>query len=275
MSPLRLTLVQTDIIWENPSANIELLIPQLDALQGQTDVAVLPEMFSTGFTMQPVRQAETVEGNTLTALRQLARRTRIAIAGTFVCQDEGRYYNRAFFLTPDNESFYYDKRHLFRMGGEHEVYTPGQTHTIVEYKGWKILLQVCYDLRFPVWSRNTDNAYDLALYMANWPTARQAVWDTLLAARAIENQCYVAGVNRVGADGHGVTHAGGSRLIDFKGTQPHPDIPAGEAQLLTLSLSMDALLRFREKFPAYKDADAFITTSATTEVVPNITTGKP
>lgn len=255
---MKISIVQTDICWENKSANLQLIQHQLQALSGHTDLVVLPEMFSTGFSMQAEKMAEPPEGPTLTTLRQWSADYQVAIAGSYLATAPSTttYYNRAFFITPNGESHYYDKRHLFSMGSENKHFTPGSQRPIIHYRGWNICLLICYDLRFPVWSRNTDNAYDLLLYVANWPAARRRAWDTLLPARAIENLAYVVGVNRTGTDGNQLFYNGGSAVYSPKGEQLTA-IPDSTASTATIELSLDTLRHFRQKFPAWKDADPF------------------
>ena len=212
---MRVTLLQTDIVWEDKQENLRLLREKLIKLRGVAEIVVLPETFSTGFSMDSRRLAEPVSGETITLLRQWAAEFQFAIAGSYIACDEKAdanknavpspdksYYNRAFFLTPEGEAYYYDKRHLFRMGQETEHFTAGSQRSVISYRGWNILLLVCYDLRFPVWSRNVNNEYDLLIYVANWPVPRRRVWDILLQARALENISYVCGVNRIGTDGN-------------------------------------------------------------------------
>lgn len=269
-NPLRISILQTDIAWEEKQENLRRLHEELEKLHGETDLVVLPETFSTGFSMDTARLAEPTDGATITTLRQWAAAYQCAIAGSYVACDESdrkgqagetpRYYNRAFFLTPEGEAHFYDKRHLFRMGNETEHFTPGNRREIISYRGWNILLLVCYDLRFPVWSRNTDNAYDLLIYVANWPAARRRVWDVLLQARALENICYVCGVNRTGHDGNQLAHDGGSAIYSPKG-ETLLRLPDHEAGSGTTALSFQALQSFRKKFPAWKDADRFVISS--------------
>ena len=179
-----------------------MLRKKLETLCGTTEVVILPEMFSTGFSMNSKELAEPVSGETITTLKQWATEFQLAIAGSYIASDKGEYFNRAFFLTPAETDHYYDKRHLFRMGQESEHFSAGNGRVIIPYHGWNICLLVCYDLRFPVWSRNVNNEYDLLVYVASWPVQRRQAWDVLLRARAIENMCYVCGVNRIGTDGH-------------------------------------------------------------------------
>lgn len=253
---MRITLLQTDLVWEDKQANLRLLHDQLQTLRGTTEIVVLPEMFSTGFSMDTSRLAEPMNGPTLSLLREWASTYSVALCGSFMVEEEGNYYNRAFFITPENEVYQYDKRHLFRMGAESEHFSPGSHRTIVSYRGWNICLQVCYDLRFPVWSRNIHNTYDLLIYVANWPASRSLVWNILLCARAIENQCYVCGVNRIGTDHSGLVHHGESKLYSPLG-KPLLELPTNEPSVATCEISLDSLHSFRQKFPAWKDADPF------------------
>ena len=256
---LRISLLQTDIEWENKSANLCSLREHLEGLRGKTDIAILPEMFSTGFGMRPETLAEPWQGETVATLKQWAADYGIALAGSYIALDNilpARYANRAFFLTPQGDEHYYDKRHLFRMGGEDKHFQAGSARPIVRYKGWNILLLVCYDLRFPVWSRNAGNAYDLLIYVANWPAARRQAWDILLQARALENLSYVCGVNRTGTDGYGIPHNGGSKVVSYHG-KVLASIPDGQEGIATTSLDYTALQTFRKRFPAWMDADTF------------------
>lgn len=253
---MRISLIQTDIVWENKKENLRLVRRKLEALRGTTEVVVLPEMFSTGFSMSSKELAEPADGETLTSLKQWAAEFGLAIAGSYMASDKGRYYNRAFFLTPEGDEYYYDKRHLFRMGQESRHFSAGTHRLTFSYLGCNICLLVCYDLRFPVWSRNTDNGYDLLIYVASWPASRRQAWDILLRARAIENICYVCGVNRVGTDGHRLVYDGGSALYSFKG-ELLADIPDNTEDVVTASIDLPALHAFREKFPVWKDSDSF------------------
>lgn len=253
---MRISLIQTDIVWENKQENLRLLRRKLEKLCGTTEVVVLPEMFSTGFSMNSRTLAEPANGETITTLKQWAAEFRLALAGSYIASDNEQYYNRAFFLTPEGEEYYYDKRHLFRMGQESKHFAAGDQRLTLAYRGWNICLLVCYDLRFPVWSRNVNNEYDLLIYVASWPASRRRAWDVLLQARAIENQCYVCGVNRTGADGHGLTYDGGSVLYSPKGERL-ASIPDNQAETATASIDLPALQSFREKFPVWKDSDSF------------------
>lgn len=267
---LRVSILQTDIAWENKQDNLRRLREKLETLRGATEIVVLPETFSTGFSMDTGKLAEAVTGDTITTLRQWAAEYRIAIAGSYI-SCEGipassensplsgghlAYYNRAFFLTPEGDAYFYDKRHLFRMGGEAAHFTAGSSRPVIPYRGWNILLLVCYDLRFPVWSRNVNNGYDLLIYVANWPAPRRKAWDILLQARALENISYVCGVNRIGTDGNRFPHNGGSAIYSPRG-ELLAGVPDDEEGIATAVLELSALQQFREKFPAWKDADTF------------------
>lgn len=253
---MRVSILQTDIVWEDKQKNLRHLRDKLEELAGKTDMAILPEMFSTGFTMKSRELAEPADGNTITTLRNWAATYQIALAGSYIASDRGHYYNRAFFLSPDGEAYYYDKKHLFRMGNERESFSAGNDKIIIPYRGWNICLLVCYELRFPVWSRNVDNAYDLLIYVANWPTPRRRVWDTLLAARAIENMSYVCGVNRIGVDGNELSYNGGSVIYSPKG-EVIALASDNEDNMITVELNLESLRSFREKFPVWMDADRF------------------
>lgn len=251
---LRVSLVQTEIVWENPSANLAILEEKLQVLQGQTDVVVLPEMFNTGFSMN-AHGAEIGQGPSTHWMQIMAKRLQVLLLGSFKCQEGNLFYNRLLAVEPNGKIHRYDKRHLFRMGGEHEFYAGGTELIIVSYLGWHIAPFICYDLRFPVWSRNVAMRYDLAIYVANWPAARAHAWSTLLKARAIENLAYVAGVNRTGDDGNGLAYQGDSALIHFKGNGL---VEMGHlAGIQTYQLSYADLVQFRTQFPAHLDADAF------------------
>lgn len=254
MSLLNVSILQYDIAWEDKAANVATVERMLASSETSHDLVVLPEMFSTGFSMQSNLLAEESSGETIARIKRLAKEYDAAICGSFIAADAGNYYNRGFFITPDSEC-YYDKRHLFRMGSETKHFSPGNGRLIVPFRGFNICLLVCYDLRFPVWARNVDNEYDLLVYVANWPQQRAHVWNALLVARAIENLSYVCGANRIGTDGMNLHYAGDSSVIDFKGE--------GIARLHSLEgiatsqLSKQKLDMFREKFPAWKDADRF------------------
>ncbi|MBP7486035.1 MAG: amidohydrolase [Parabacteroides sp.] len=253
---LRVSMVQSHIIWEDRNENLGYYGELLRRISGKTDLAVLPETFSTGFTMNVEPLADEVDGITVNTIKKWAADYKMAVAGSFIAKDNGKYYNRAFFITPEGDSLFYDKRHLFQMGHEDQYFTAGDKRLVVSYRGWNICLLVCYDLRFPVWSRNVNNEYDLLIYCANWPEARKKVWKILLQARAIENMSYVCGVNRVGIDGKGFTYRGDSLIISPKGKKL-ADAGKREEVTRTVSLSMDEVSELRSKFPAWKDADDF------------------
>jgi predicted amidohydrolase len=253
---LRVTLAQQPLTWKDPAANLQRLQLLLAPLAGTTDLVVLPETFTTGFSMDVEQLAEPVGGLTTQWLKRLSRDLNAAITGSVITEDNRRYYNRLFWATPSGELRHYDKRHLFRMGGEHEHFTAGRDVWSVEWRGFRVCPLVCYDLRFPVFSRRRPGLeYDVLIYVANWPAARAYPWRQLLRARAIENQAFVIGVNRVGPDGNGVEHSGDSAAIDFLG-QPIDDL-GPQAVVRTVELDLAALRAFREKFPAHLDADHF------------------
>lgn len=257
---LRVTLVQQPLAWQDPDENRRRFEGLLAPLAGRTDLVILPETFTTGFTMEVERAAETAGGPTVAWLLQLAERLGAAVTGSVITADEGRYYNRLLWAQPGGGLRHYDKRHLFRMGGEHEHFTPGRVAWTVEWRGFRICPLVCYDLRFPVFSRRrAELDYDLLLYVANWPAARAYAWRQLLIARAIENQAFVAGVNRIGQDGCGIEHRGDSQLCDSLG-QPLAELAATPA-VRTVELDLQALRAFRERFPAHLDADRFTLTA--------------
>lgn len=255
-STLRLSIIQSHITWEDRRENLGYYDELLRRISGKADLAVLPEMFTTGFSMRANELAETNDGETITSIKKWAALYNLAIAGSFIASDNGKYYNRAFFITPEGEEYYYNKRHLFSMAGENKYFEPGDKRIIINYKGWKICPLVCYDLRFPVWSRNVNNEYDLLIYVANWPETRKRAWKSLLQARAIENMAYVCGVNRVGIDGRGLTYIGESLVYTPKGKKL---INAGAKEEVTriCKLKKGNLEAFRNKFPVWKDADMF------------------
>jgi len=228
-------------------------------LSGKTDLVVLPEMCTTGFSMQAVTLGETNEGETMNAFRRMSKDYGFAIAGSFIgknAETDSVCFNRGFFICPDGKEMFYDKRHLFRMGEEPKHYKSGNSKGLISYMGWNIRLIICYDLRFPVWCRNTENEYDLLLVVANWPESRQFVWASLLTARAIENMSYVCGVNRVGTDGLKIPYSGDSLLINAYGATLSSIKPHLE-QVQTMEIDLESLRSFRKKFPVWKDADRF------------------
>ncbi len=249
-------MVQAPLQWHDRAANRAAFEARLAPLAGAADLIVLPEMFTTGFTMSPAEVAEPPGSETAQWLAAQARRLDAAITGSHVCAVEGGYVNRMLWATPAGDSAYYDKRHLFRMAGEHERYRAGRDGCIVQWRGFRIALQVCYDLRFPVFSRRRpDFDYDVLVYVANWPSPRRNAWRALLVARAIENQCYVVGVNRVGNDAQGHAYAGDSLVVDPRGNLL---ADAGTADAtFTATLDDTGLREFRDRFPAHLDADGF------------------
>lgn len=257
MNDLRITTIQTSLYWEDPNKNLSHFDEKLNLLTEATDIIILPEMFTTGFTMKPELLAEEHGGKGLQWMQQKAVQKQCVVTGSISVKENNRYYNRLYWVKPDGSFQYYDKRHLFRMGHEHEHYQAGTEPLIVDCKGWKICPLICYDLRFPVWSRNTkSNPYDLLIYVANWPEVRSYPWKQLLIARAIENQVYVAGANRVGQDGNNVSHSGDSAVINPRGeiistTKAHED------RSETILLSYHYLSEFRKLFPVMMDGDDF------------------
>ncbi len=250
----RIALVQAPLSWEDPSSNRSYFSEQLKSLSS-SDLVLLPEMFSTGFSMNPAALAETMEGESLNWLKDQAQEQGFALSGSLIIEEEGYYFNRLFFVYPDGSFRYYDKRHLFSYAGEEKVYTAGREKLILEYCGWKINPQICYDLRFPVWCRNAEN-FDLQFFVANWPARRSGAWKTLLQARAIENQVYLAGLNRIGDDGNGIYHSGDSALFDPLG-EKLSQIEPGKAQSEIIKLSYSHLQKVRERFAFLKDRDQF------------------
>jgi predicted amidohydrolase len=252
---LIINVLQLDFFWENPLQNFKKVEAILFLEQVKSDIILLPEMFSTGFTMN-VSLAETMNGSTVQWMKQISSASGSAVAGSVLISDNGKYFNRFIWSTPEGQITYYDKRHLFRMGDEHSNFQPGMERTIISYLGWKICPTICYDLRFPVWSRNIDNAYDILINVANWPSVRRDVFTTLLKARAIENQCYVVGLNRVGIDGAKLNYSGDSMVLDPKGKCLLGPLPE-EERSESISLDYKELVNFRNKFPVWKDADKF------------------
>ncbi len=253
---LRVSLVQTDLVWHQPETNRSRLADKLTTLAGHTDLIVLPEMFTSGFTTEPDELSDQLEHSpTLEWMIEQAKHTDAAVTGSTVFKTPAGNTNRMWFVTPDADVHFYDKVHLFRMAGEDKRYNPGNSRVIVQYRDWKILLTVCYDLRFPVFCRNR-NDYDLMLCVASWPSVRRLPWRSLLQARAIENLAYVAGVNRVGEDGKGWHYSGDSLMIDYQG-QLLDDQPQNIEFIATYSLHKADLEQFRAEFPAWMDADDF------------------
>lgn len=253
---LNIIAVQTNIIWENPKTNLISYQQKIDQLEGSIDLIVLPEMFSTGFTMQPDRVAEKMDGCSVQWMQETAIANQVAIVGSLVIEENHQYFNRALFVHPNGQIQFYDKRHLFTLAGEDKVYTPGENRVIISYKGWRICPLICYDLRFPVWSRYSDD-YDLLLYLANWPTTRISAWDSLLKARAIENMSYCIGVNRIGEDANGHQYNGHSAVYDFLGEKIATTLENEEA-ILTCSCDKIQQERMRKKLNFLSDKDSFM-----------------
>lgn len=252
---MRITTVQSNLLWEDVSSNLEHFSKQLSDLYRMTDIVILPEMFTTGFTMQPAKVAESFEdSSTIKWMKENAVRIDAAICGSIIIEAHGNYYNRLLWVTPDGTVQYYDKRHLFTLAGEHIPFTAGNKKLIVEYKGWKICPLVCYDLRFPVWCRNMED-YDLMIFVANWPEKRSHHWKSLLMARAIENQCYLVGVNRVGKDKNDLVYTGDTSVIDYSGEILYQKSNAEE--VTTIQLSKEKLTTFRKKLNFLADRDEF------------------
>ncbi|MCR5888267.1 amidohydrolase [Hymenobacter sp. J193] len=256
MSDLTVSFVQAALQWHQPEANRTELTRLLSQLSFSSDIIVLPEMFSTGFSMEAEALAEPVEGPSLAWLREVAARHDSVVTGSLMVRDDGRFYNRLFWVRPDGTYSHYDKHHLFTFAREQDTYTPGTTLLLEEWRGWRIRPLICYDLRFPVWSRNSaEQPYDLLIYMANWPAIRRTAWMTLLRARAIENLAYTLGVNCVGMDIHGQHYAGDSALLDMKGEYL---VEVGNHETsITRTLRRNELDAYRRRFPALQDADPF------------------
>jgi predicted amidohydrolase len=258
MTDLKISIIQSNLHWENKEENLKMFSQKINNIAGSTDLIVLPEMFTTGFSMSPQKFAETMDGATVNWMIAKAKEKGCVITGSFICKENGNYFNRLVWMRADGTYSKYDKRHLFRMANEDSHYNFGQEKIIVELKGWKICPLICYDLRFPVWSRNRSSSnYDLLIYVANWPEIRRYPWKTLLLARAIENQCYVVGLNRVGNDGNKIYHSGDSAVINAKG-EIISKIRAHEDSSETITLKYSDLIEFRKAFPAMLDADEFI-----------------
>ena len=280
MSTLTISGIQANLHWEDRKANLQLFEEKIHSISQPTEIVVLPEMFSTGFSMRPEILAETMEGETVQWMKKIAASKKIILTGSMIISEpavngETEYYNRLIWMLPNGKCGVYDKRHLFAYGDEHQHYSPGSKRLIASVKGWKINLLVCYDLRFPVWSRQSpplplerglgvadyersvggEVEYDLLICVANWPERRSIAWRTLLAARAIENQCYVVGVNRVGDDGNNIHYAGGSMVVDPQGLILYSI--QDEEDVFTITLEKSHLDEIRKKFPFWKDADNF------------------
>ncbi|MEO8582754.1 MAG: nitrilase family protein [Flavitalea sp.] len=268
---LLVTLVQTNLVWENPKANLELFETKINSVKDKMEVVVLPEMFSTGFSMNPLSLAEEMSGESVKWMRRMAMEKKIILTGSLIIKEEEKYFNRLIWMQPNGEYFYYDKRHLFAYGGEGDKFSAGSKRLIVSVKGWRLHLMVCYDLRFPMWARQQrpiempdqpksnklhEPEYDVLIFAANWPDRRSHAWKTLLQARAIENQCYVIGVNRIGKDGNDIQYAGDSMVVDPMGAVVYT--PADRDEIFTYALTLSDLKQTRENLPFLRDADSFL-----------------
>ena len=261
---LSLTLIQSDLHWEDKESNLRMFEDKINSIQDKTQVIILPEMFNTGFSMNAEKLAETMDGITVTWMKQTASKRKVIITGSVIIEEAGHYFNRLIWMLPNGQHGHYDKRHLFAYANEDQHYTSGENRFIASVNGWKVNLQVCYDLRFPVWSRQAASdavaeenlfEYDLLIYVANWPDRRIHAWKTLLQARAIENQCYTVGVNRVGDDANGIHYTGCSMVIDPLGEVLYQQ--QDDEDIKTLALDKNHLDNIRQKFPFWKDADRF------------------
>ena len=274
MSDLKITYIQSPLHWENAEANLDLFNEHLGKIEGETDLIVFPEMFNTGFTMNVKEASETMQGETIKWMAEKAKSMNSVVTGSLIIEEEGKYYNRLIWMRPNGRHEQYDKRHLFRMADEHKDFDYGSERLIVELNGWRICPLICYDLRFPVWSRNVDftkehknvemgnePVYDCLLYIANWPEARNSAWKSLLPARAIENQAYVLGLNRIGKDGKDISYSGDSIAFDPYGRAINEAKPH-EEMVETITLSKQLLADFRKKFPVAMDGDQFKIPSA-------------
>ncbi|WP_343304515.1 amidohydrolase [Chitinophaga niabensis] len=261
MSDLTVSLIQANLHWEDVAANLAMFDQKINSIQEKTEVIILPEMFSTGFSMQSERLAQTMDGSAVQWMKQKAKEKNVIITGSLIIEEGGQYFNRLIWMLPNGTFGTYNKRHLFGFAGEHDHYTAGDKRLIAQVKGWKLNLSVCYDLRFPVWARNSilengEPAYDVLINVANWPERRNTPWRALLQARAIENQCYVIGLNRVGNDGNDIYHSGDSSIIDPIGEIIYHK--AHDEDVFTYTLSRSHLNELRARFPFLKDADRFI-----------------
>lgn len=252
---LNVSCIQSDLAWENTNQNLQAFTTKLDLLPLESELVILPEMFTTGFSMNPEKLAEEMKGKSFVWMKEQSARIKKTIIGSLIIRENKKYFNRLVVMFPTGEFFTYDKRHLFRMGNEHEHYSRGESKLIFKHNSWRICPLVCYDLRFPVWSRNKSD-YDLLIYIANWPESRREVWKSLLIARALENQTYVIGVNRVGKDGEGLNYAGDTMVISPKG-QIIGSTNEYRSEIINVAISLDELNKFREKFPVMLDADEF------------------
>jgi predicted amidohydrolase len=255
MDNLKITIYQGYLFWENIDKNLQNISLRLSGIREKTNLIILPEMFNTGFTMNAETLGETMNGKTMQWMQQTAQKFDCVVTGSIIIKENGKCYNRLLWVRPDGTHEHYDKRHLFALGKEHQTYTAGTKKLIVELKGWKICPMICYDLRFPVWLRNVNEDYDLLMIVANWPEKRALHWRTLIPARAVENQSYVIGVNRVGHDGNEVYHSGDSTCIDPNGNVVY--YKRDEEDVYTFSVIGDEVKKARRALPFLKDADKF------------------
>lgn len=252
---LSISCIQTELTWENVDQNLKHFANKFDQIPDSTEMVILPEMFTTGFSMNSIELAESMNGKSFNWMKEQSKKFNKIIIGSVIIKENKNYYNRCITMFPNGEYYTYDKGHLFRMENEHEDFTKGESKTIFKHNAWRVCTLICYDLRFPVWSRN-QNEYDLLIYIASWPESRREVWNTLLKARAIENQSYVIGVNRIGNDGEGITYSGDTVVINAKG-QIVAKANDYKDEIITTELSLKELNKFREKFPVDLDADNF------------------
>jgi predicted amidohydrolase len=252
---MKISVIQPDTVWEDKTHNFQSLTKLLSPLYNNTDIIILPEMFNTGFSMKPAELSESPDGETYRWMKDIARKGNFGVCGSYIVKEDANFFNRWVFVSPDNDTWHYDKRHLFSMGGEDRLFSHGKSRLIFSFRGTRIMPLICYDLRFPVWSRNNDE-YDLLIFAANWPAVRQNVWTTLLRARAIENQCFVAGSNRTGTDGEGIVYSGESMIINSRGGLIACADTDKECSI-SAEISMTELSDFRKRFPVMNDADTF------------------
>jgi len=256
MPGLTVSIIQTALHWEDKSANLQMFEEKIRSIKERTEIVVLPEMFSTGFSMKPEVLAEPMDGETVQWMKRMSAERKVILTGSVIIEEEGQYYNRLIWMLPNGQFGHYDKRHRFAYAGEDQHYSAGNKRLIASVNGWKVNLQVCYDLRFPVWARqHSPQEYDVLVYVANWPERRRHAWKTLLQARAIENQCYVIGVNRVGNDGNKIYHSGDSMIIDPLGDPLYHKEHSED--IFTYTLQKERLEEVRSKFPFWRDADEF------------------
>ena len=266
MSDLTITLIQSDLHWENKQANLDMFEEKILGISDKTNVVILPETFTTGFSMKPGQLAETMDGPSVQWMKRIAAEKKVILTGSLIIEEAGSYYNRLLWMLPNGQYGQYDKRHRFAYAGEDQRFEAGNKRLIASVNGWKVNLQVCYDLRFPVWARqHSALEYDLLVYVANWPDRRTHAWKTLLQARAIENQCYVIGLNRIGQDGNEISYSGNSMIIDPLGETLYTKMH--DEDVHTHTLSKEKLEDVREKFPFWKDADEFRIMKPTEEKV--------